>query len=77
MSNPLDEYISKKCDEILLNDKDYCEENNRIIEMEKAFKATLTSEQKKAYGAIECACISQLARGMELIGKAFLEDKAL
>lgn len=61
-SNAFDEFITKRCEEIQLNDESYQELNNSILEMETEFKKTLTPDQIKAYNEIEELTMKSIAQ---------------
>lgn len=49
----LQQYIYKRCEEILQNDEISQEYNKRISELEKQFKSKLTPELIKEYNKLE------------------------
>jgi hypothetical protein len=60
-TNVCDEYILKRCEEIMLDDENYQEQNKEIIEAEVNFKKSLTLEQKKEYDKMEELCMKSIS----------------
>lgn len=54
------EYVSRRCEEILQEDEAYQKLNEAILNMESEFKKTLTMDQRRNYNKIEEAVISSI-----------------
>ena len=72
--NTKNEFIMRRCDEILESDKIYQEYNQKILAAEKEFKALLTPEQRRKYDQIEEIVIASISHINTVIYKAAAED---
>lgn len=71
-----DEFIARRCEEVLDGDPIYQGYNKEILTAEKEFKATLTPEQLKMYDKIEEIVIASIAHSNVLIYQAATNDKS-
>jgi hypothetical protein len=53
VSKAYDEFVSKRCEEIMLDDEKYNGINSCILNLESELKKTLSPEQIKKYNLIE------------------------
>jgi len=67
MTELFKELITKRCEEVLLSDRGYQKINQKIINLEKKIKATLTEEQLDIYNQIEEAVIELSSHENEIV----------
>ena len=71
------EFLQKRCEEILLNDEVYCKLDSSVIDHERNFKKTLSPEQIRMYDSIEKTSLECSTRGNEILYKQGLSDKVV
>jgi hypothetical protein len=74
-SQAFQEFLQKRCEEILLNDEIYCKLNNSVIDQERDFKKTLSPEQIHMYNCIEKTSLECSKRRDEILYRRGLTDK--
>jgi hypothetical protein len=74
VSNVFSEFISERCEEIILQDEPYKKFNNEILILETEFKKTLSPEQIKEYNKMEEISMQSIAYAVQCTYNACLED---
>lgn len=73
-SEVFEEFVLKRCEEILSQNKIYQDFNNTILSMENEFRETLCPEQLKAYNRIEETIIGSIVYAVYCIYIQCLKD---
>lgn len=74
MNKAFEEFVMKRCEEILTNDETYQKFNHTILDMESKFKKTLSQEQIKDYNKLEETVMASITYATAYIYNKCLED---
>ena len=74
VAETLEEFVLKRCEEILFCDEKYRKLSNYILNTETEFKKSLTSDQRKEYSQIEELNMESIAHVIVIAYNTCLSD---
>jgi len=70
----LNDFVSKRCEEILVKNKTYQNFNNSILAKEENFKKTLTIKQIMQFNLMEEEILNSISYAATIVYKSCLND---